>query len=52
MIEVATEEMHVSDWVPDLNIDCERALVSTAQLQRERNGVLSGVHGLVRSKTA
>ncbi|MGA7767242.1 MAG: hypothetical protein WCA27_13580, partial [Candidatus Sulfotelmatobacter sp.] len=30
MIEVVTEEMHGSDRVPDLNTDCERALVGTA----------------------
>ncbi len=27
MIKVVTEEMHGSDRVPDLNTDCERALV-------------------------
>jgi hypothetical protein len=30
MIKVVTEEMHGSDRVPDLNTDCERALVGWA----------------------
>ena len=52
MIKVVTEEMHGSDRVPDLNTDCERALVGTAHFQRERNGALLGVPGFVRSKSA
>jgi hypothetical protein len=52
MIERVTEEMHGSDRVPDLNTDCERALVGLAHLQRERNGALFGVRGLVRPKSA
>jgi hypothetical protein len=52
MIAGVTEEMHGSDRVPDLNTDCERALVGWAHLQRERNGALFGVHGAVRSKNA
>ena len=38
--------------IPDLKTDYERALVGTAHLQRERNGALFGVHGLVRPKSA
>jgi len=52
MIAVQTEEMHGSDRVPDLNTDCERAVVGWAHLQRERNGALLRVHAVVCSKTA
>ncbi len=51
MIAVWIEEMHGSDRVPDLNRDCERALVGSAMLQLERNGAPHRVHGLVRSKS-
>ncbi len=52
VIADASEEMDGSDRVPDLNTDCERALVGTALVQRERNGALLGVPGFVRSKSA
>ena len=40
MIAVWIEEMHGSDCVPDLNADCERALVGSALVPLERNGAL------------
>ena len=40
----------VRKWMPET--DYERALVGMVMLQRERNGALFGVHGLVRSKSA
>jgi len=42
--------MHGSDRVPDLKLDCERALVGSAHFQRERNGGLLQVHAVVCAK--
>jgi len=52
MIESVTEEMHGSDWVPDLKRITSGPWLVWQNLQRERNGALFGVHGLVRSKSA
>jgi hypothetical protein len=51
MIAVRIEEMHGSDRVPDLNPDCERALVGSALLQLERNGALRRVQAEVCANT-
>jgi hypothetical protein len=52
MIEVVVEEMHGSDRVSEPEMDYERALgwLRTVYL-RERNGALSGVQGIVCSKS-
>ena len=52
MIEVEVEEMHGSDRVSEPEMDYERALgwLRTVHL-RERNGALSGVHGVVCLKS-
>jgi hypothetical protein len=53
MIPDATEEMHGSDRVSDLNTDCERAYGWKRQNhQLERNGALVRAHAEVWSKTA
>jgi hypothetical protein len=51
MIDVVVEQMHGSDRVSEPEMDYERALgwLRTIHL-RERNGALSGVHGVVCSK--
>ena len=50
MIEGVTEETHGSDRVPDLKPITSEPWLAWQNLQRERNGALFEVHGLVRFK--